>query len=117
MKIEKKIPILNYEYSVIFLSGDSIYLKNQCSAWGYPEFDSDRLINTRGLTIHKPGHHPIIMMPRLPNDPDSFATLAHEACHAVDRVFWAIGDSNRDELFAHCVAAIVRGVLKIKKRK
>jgi NADPH-dependent curcumin reductase CurA len=39
---------------------------------------------------------------------DVYATLSHEAVHAIDFIFNAIGSKDRDEVFAHSVAAIVR---------
>lgn len=116
MSVEKVIPILNDEYKVVFITGDWKHIHKTVLKWGYPDFDPSCMNNLRGMTFHKRGLHPIIALKRLPVTAEEFGTLSHEAVHAVDDVFTFIGDDNRDELFAHSVGAIVRGVLEVKKK-
>lgn len=44
-----------------------------------------------------------------------YATLAHEAVHAVNFTFETIGANYNDEIFAHSVSAILRKYNKLKK--
>jgi hypothetical protein len=115
--VEKRITILNDEYKVIFIAGNVKFSKKLADDYGYSNWDSSMLYGKRGLTIYKKGFFPMIFMPKIPTKSDEYATLAHEAVHAIDYLFDSIGDDNRSELFAHCVGAVVRGVLSIKKRK
>jgi hypothetical protein len=115
-KLYCRIPIFNDEYAVIFYFGDKPGLKKTAHAWHVKLSDKDyqSFDNCRGVTVLADDRHPIIAMHSKPNDAELIGTLAHEACHAVDKVFDSIGQSHRvyDEVYAHSVGAVVRHSLE-----
>lgn len=69
----------------------------------------------RGKCYFATGYVPIIWLPRKPETPREYATLAHEAIHAVSHMFdWANTPFTRDteETFGHSVAHVVNNVLE-----
>lgn len=68
----------------------------------------------RGLCVHRDTYCPVIWIPRRPRTPREYATLAHEAFHAVGHVTrWAAithGEAT-EEVFCHALGCIVNGVL------
>ena len=109
MKHELKIPILNNEYSVIVCWGSVQTIKKIVKAYYKDGADMvGGLENNRGICYYKYGYHPIIALPCFPKTGEQIGTLAHEAVHAVNHIFEAIQEPNRDELFAHSVGAVVR---------
>ena len=111
---EMVIPLLNNEYKVIVCFGGVKEIRKTLTSWHYPiDFDIESdLINMRGRTYSKKGCHPVILLPKKPKTAEEIGTLAHEATHAVDWIFNSIGETHTEEVYAHCVGAIVRGVLK-----
>lgn len=111
-----EVPILNNEYWVYIIWGEDKkcikYLRYHFEEEG---FDKREFADKRGRCYHKLGYHPVIYIKNI-KAKDSYATLAHEACHAIDYVFKEIGDDNRDELFAHSVSAILRRYIDYKKK-
>jgi hypothetical protein len=55
-------------------------------------------------------------MPEYPKTPEQIGTLAHEAVHAIDYIFTAMGQNDYGEVFAHSVGAVVREVLNTVKK-
>jgi hypothetical protein len=109
-----KIPILNDEYSVCVIWGD----QKEKLKWLRKHFEDDSISDydwdeRMGITYSKRGYDSIIVLMEKKN---FWAVLAHESVHAVDKIFTYINDDNRDELFAHCVGAIVRGVEEYIKK-
>lgn len=114
MKNEIIIPILNDEYKVIVCWGDPKQIEKIIKSWHKDK--ADVMLdaeNMRGRCYYKKGCHPIIAMPSKPKTPEQIGTLAHEAVHAVNNIFDMVSEYNRDEIFAHCVGAIVRNTLKV----
>lgn len=66
---------------------------------------------SRGVCFHNEECHPVIGMLSFPKTPDEIGTIAHEAVHAVEDIFDKIGEKTGEEIYAHCVGAIVRKVL------
>ena len=108
---EIKIPVLNNEYYVIVIFGDSNIVSKFLKRNGFKDTNGDYEGN-RGLTYYESDCHPVIALPRKPKTPEEIGDLAHEAVHAVKYVFDFIGEESIDEVFAHCVGAIVREVLR-----
>lgn len=75
----------------------------------------------RGMCALKTGYCPIIYIPRLPEHPREYATLTHEATHAVMHLLrWAALAVNEDteEVLCHSTAHIVNDVLlKLTNKK
>jgi hypothetical protein len=68
-----------------------------------------------GVTIHNESTDsiPVILMPKKPKTADEWATLSHEACHAVNHLFRWAGIRHvreNEEVFAHAVGKIVSSV-------
>jgi len=109
-----EIPILSNEYFVWVIWGEEkAKLKWLRFHFDDDAIDSDDWENQRGLTHTRKDYTPVINMNI---KKEFYATLAHEAVHAVDFIFNEIGDNNRYELFAHCVGAVVRAVEKYKNK-
>ena len=115
-----EIPILNNEYLVYVCIGKdteeiSKKLINHFEEKHNSIFKPDNFKGIRGKCYRRTGYHPYIFI-NLNTCKDKnqiYATLAHEACHAIDNIFYIIDDNNRDELFAHSVAAVIRGAKDI----
>lgn len=120
MRREVIIPILNNEYKVIVCFGGKKEIRKTLEAWHYPvdlDFeDIDFKAGTwRGRTFSKRMCHPVIVLPKRPKTAEEVGTLAHEATHAIDWIIQGIGETGRlEEIYAHCVGAVVREVLKAK---
>lgn len=110
------IPILNDEYKVVFCCGSAKRVAKEMKSWGYDDakisFDE-----RRGFCAIKNGCHPFIGMPYFPRKAVEIASLAHEAVHAITDIFNKVSEGNRDEIFAHSVAAVMRAVLSYKKAR
>ena len=70
---------------------------------------------TRGQTFYRVGYVPIVWIPRRPQTPREYATLAHECIHAINHMFhWAAvplgGDT--EEVFAHSVSHLMTSILE-----
>lgn len=109
------IPIITNDYYVVVCWGNSKQVAKVLKRQGYPEGeDIVQLDCNRGQTFSREGCPPIIALPNRPKTNDEIGTLAHEAVHAVEAIFDAIGQPKCDEVFAYGVGAIVREVLNIK---
>ena len=112
-----EIPILNNEYWVYVCIGKDYeeLSRKLVRHFGdkYDEnIDPETFKNKRGRILKKNSFIPYIFvnLNYCKTKNLFYATLAHEACHAIDEIFNMIGDNNRDELFAHSVSAVIRGV-------
>lgn len=113
------VPIFNHEYKVVVCWGDVKYLKKLLEDYHYePDTVTNRVLQEeteerRGVTFHQHRCYSVIWVDAdLPVD-DAIGTLAHEAVHAVDYTFDAIGENvYHSEVFAHSVGAIVRESIK-----
>ncbi|MFA5558891.1 MAG: hypothetical protein WDA59_05450 [Methanofastidiosum sp.] len=112
------IPVLNTEYKVVFTYGTPEEIKRVLKRYYYPmeKILSDHF-DGRGVCFHWPGVHPVIAMPQIPKTSDQIGTLAHEAIHAIDDIFEKIGETGSREVYAHCVRAVVTGVLDYYRSK
>jgi len=116
-----EVPILNNEYWVYVCVGKDYKelakkLEKHFEDRYDTNFNPDLSEYKRGRTLTKNGYNPYIFinLNNCKTKTSFYAVLAHEACHAVDEIFNIIGDNNRDELFAHSVSAIIRGVERLK---
>lgn len=120
MKKEIIISILNTEYKVVVCFGEPDQIKKTMKAWGHDEikdvFMTDGGEGRRGVCFYTKNCHPIIAMPEYPKTPEQIGTLAHEAVHAIDYIFTAMGQNDYGEVFAHSVGAVVREVLNTVKK-
>jgi hypothetical protein len=109
-----KIPILNSEYWVVVIWGDPKKMWKFARKkykditippdWFEPE-------HSRGHVMSRKDYCPMIVMHIGPDDKHFWATLAHEAVHAID-VIWSMIEEHhhRHEVFAHSVGAVVAAV-------
>lgn len=113
MKRTIKIPVLNNEYKVIFTYGSPEEVKKVLKRNYYPmeKIENDHFTG-RGVCFHWNDVHPVIALPKIPETPEEISTLAHEAVHAIDDIFFKIGETKGPEVYAHCVGAVVRAVLE-----
>lgn len=109
----KVVPILNEEYKVIVCIDTAKngfkklqeYNKKASEKFSIDDFD------TRGKAFdfqNSHGQYPFIWIDKDLEYP--YATISHEAVHAVEYIFSYIGEKSHDEVFAHSVSAIVRAV-------
>ena len=102
-----EVPILNNEYWVYVIWGDKDrcikFLKKHFEDVYFTEADFDGI---RGKCFSRKGYHPVIYLV----DPKHWGTVAHEACHAVQRIWDYIGEESFGEVYAASVGAIVRRV-------
>lgn len=115
-KKEIEIPILNDEHSITVAWGKPDYLKRVAEHRGYKKiYKKKDLKNNEGVTYSRKKAEPLILLLNAPETPEEIATLAHEATHAVKATFKRIKEKKAgEEIFAHSVGAIVRGVLNVK---
>jgi hypothetical protein len=109
------IPIFNNEYKVIVCWGDVKYIGKILKSWHH---DNDSVLrdmtDRRGVCFYAKDCHPVIALSRKPQTPEEIGTLAHEAVHAIRNIFEKIQEESSDEVYAHCVGAVVRETLKNK---
>lgn len=70
----------------------------------------------RGMYFYKAPYCPILWIPRKPQTPEEYGTLAHEALHIVFRVFkWAGMEMNEEteEVATHATGFLVRKVIEL----
>jgi len=115
-----EIPILNNEYWVYVCIGKDKEELSKKLIKHFEEkhsslFSPENLGEVRGSCHRRRNYAPYIFvnLNECKTKNLIYAVLAHEACHAIDNIFYVIGDNNRDELFAHSVAAVIRGVKDI----
>lgn len=106
---EIEVPILNTEYSVFVAVGD----KEKALTWARSMFtmvhDYD-VEDVRGCYWAEHGKKPLIWIDLLENTPHFYATVSHEAVHAIQHIFDEIGETHSKEIFAHSVGAVVAAV-------
>lgn len=112
-----RIPIFNDEYAVHIVWGDKNLAERMYKKVMPTRIDLLRLENNRGVCFYERGYHPFIYVSALPNDKHFFATIAHEAVHAIEHIFNAIGQPLGEEIFGHCVGAVVANVEHLIKSK
>ncbi len=109
----KRIDLGIFQFPVYFVTGKH----KDADAYARWKFDEPNLVGdthpcgSKGMTYFKPGYVVIIWMPRKPKTIDEMSTAAHEALHAVQKLFdWASMpmNSSTDEVAAHALAHIVR---------
>jgi len=111
-----KVAILNDEFFVTVLLGNKEMAK-KAMLCNYPDMDTEVFENTRGCYVCWHMQIPIIWIGLSPKDPHFYATVAHEAIHAIDFIFDEIGETAATEVYAHCVGAVVAKVEQWVKRK
>lgn len=118
------VPILNDEYCVVVVIGDIKQLKKELKKCNYPEenqtdeFISNASYIREGFTVSNPRCHPVIFLKNNPTTPNSIATLAHEATHAINDIFKKLQETpEAEEFYAHSVGAIVRKTLESRNKR
>lgn len=111
-----EVPILNNEYWVYVIWGK----KEECLKFIKRHLKKDYVEiydGVRGQTFGCEEYEPIIYMAMKPNEEHFWATLAHESCHAINRIWDYIGETTRtDEIYAHSIGAILAHVEKYIKK-
>jgi hypothetical protein len=106
---ELEIPVLNVEYSVLVSIGKKD--KTLVRARGiFEKVDDEDVDNKRGCYWAEHGKKPMIWIGVDYTDKHFYATVAHEAVHAIQHIFDEIEETHSKEIFAHCVGAVVAGV-------
>lgn len=110
-----KVPILNDEYFVYVLFGDEI----KACDWLRDYFDDRKLDlddfrGFRARCFYKQGFYPVIYCAVKEH---LYASLAHEAIHAINYIWRDIGETEKEEVYAHSVGAVVYAVEKFMKPK
>jgi len=100
---EKKVPILNDEYFVYVIWGDVNKARNFVNSYYCGDFSVDTFF-CRGKCFYQKDLHPVIW---LNSKKHKWATLAHEAVHAVRFIWDYLDEDYIGEPFAHSVGAIV----------
>src|SRR3990167_11330487 len=107
------IPILNNEYKIIVCWGSEEYVRKV--GWNY-RFDTAIHLpkENRGIAWYHKGSYPIIILRGYPKLSVEFATLAHEAYHAVKYIMRDIEETDADEVIGHSIGAVMRETLESK---
>ncbi len=109
-----KVNILNTEYKAYVIWGKPKEAKDYINSYFESDFELSEFSDCRGKCFYRKGFHPTVWV----NDKDRFwATLAHEAIHAINYIWEFVREENRDEVFAHSVGAIVWAVENYKRKK
>ena len=109
--------ILNDEYCVHILLGDAGKAHRVLSK-RYPDmFGVETLKSGRGYSFTYAETDPSIWTGLEPGDPHFYATLSHEAVHAIDHIFSMIQEKEAPEIYAHSVAAVIAKVEQWVKRQ
>ena len=116
---EIEIPMGIFDFTVICIVGDyenvENYIRWKCED---KEFDLsiwDKGYESRGKCFYRIGYVPILWIPRAPETPKEYGTLAHESLHAIWHLFdWASIPMTRDteEVVTHAMAHIISTILK-----
>jgi len=110
-----KVPILNSEYSVYILQGK----KEKAFSWiksyyGKSDISINDFEGFRGRVFYHHGYFPVIY---LISTRHKYATLAHEAVHAINYIWEDIGEKCKEEVYAHSVGAIVFAIENKGKKR
>jgi len=105
-KIE--VPILNEEYSVYVLWGSPEKARNWLAKYfGDKSLTVEDFAGWRGRTFYKRECMPVIWVS---THKYFWASLAHEAVHAIEYIWEYVGEKDVREIYAHSVGAVVRAV-------
>lgn len=108
--------ILNDEYCVHIFLGDAAKACKALKKW-YPDICGfETLGDSRGYTFTNANTNPSVWVGLELDDCHFYATLAHEAVHAIDHIFSMIQEKNAPEIYAHCVGAVVAKVEQWSKQ-
>jgi len=115
------VPVLNSEYTVYVMLGDKKWACKSLKKW----IEDDTIViesfeRIRGRCVTREGYLPHIYIALKPTDPHFWSTVSHEAVHAINFIWKVIGETSKDEVYAHSVGAIVFAVgqlLKNEKKK
>lgn len=109
-KIKKvKVPILNNEYFVYVLWGNKVRVIKWINSYFGEKYHYSFIDDCRGKTFYQHGYYPVIF---INTQIHFFATLAHEAVHALNYIWEDIAEESKNEIYAHSVGAIIRIVKK-----
>jgi hypothetical protein len=103
------VPVIGDDYKVIVAWGTKPALQKIIRSWGYFTYDLNEM--GRGVCLMSASNHPVVLLDHAPDTAEYIGTLAHEVYHAVDHIFDFIAENSRDEMFAHCISAVVRAVM------
>lgn len=111
------VPILTEEYKInVFLGGKEELIKQAAKYLGKDEEDvRDFFKSKRGCAINciPDGLHPLILVSTELDVFTGFATLAHEASHAMDYIQSQLGITDSSgEVHAHGIASVMRHTLQ-----
>lgn len=114
------VPIFTEEYKVVVYVGKKDEIIREAAKYAKQSSDKGctlewfkETFNGRGHSFSFPDLHPLILVNGdLPAD-TAIATLAHEACHAVEYIedYITLNDT-RGEFRGHGIAAVMRAVVK-----
>jgi hypothetical protein len=122
MSDRARVRILNEEWSVYLVWGEPGHINRTLKRWGYDrthQVPEDCWGAARGFCACEEGKDPVICLPEPPSfDRYVLATIAHEACHAVNHILRCIKTEQIDEeVFAHSVGAVVRAAAILAGRE
>ncbi len=117
-----RVRILNEDYFVDVCWGDPV----EACAFARAKFEDreiklDVFEDKRGLTVYRKHYNPMIFVSteycsKRCSEKHFFATLAHEAVHAVCDIWGKVEENTTGEVFAHSVGAVVAAVERIKNK-
>ena len=111
-----KVPILTEEYFIwAYLGERQELVKNAAKYLERDEKEVDEFFTGRGAAINciDEGLNPLIMVKTDLDVYTGFATLAHEASHAMDYIQHYLGiNDGSGEVHAHGIASVMRHCLK-----
>ena len=113
-----RVPILNSEYwvDIYWNCNEKKALEIARENFEDENINRNDLRDLRGWSMCRPKYCPMIWLNLPAGDKHFFSTLAHEACHAVDDIWTAVGEGQSHEVYAHSVGAIVFAVeSKVRK--
>lgn len=99
---------MNDEYKVYVIYGSTKKCLDFLNDYYHENYTEKELDNCRGKAFSQESCHPTVWL-NLDNE-HIYATIAHEAVHAVNDIWKAIFETYKNEAFAHSVGAIVRAV-------
>lgn len=111
-----KVPILTEEYSIwVYLGEREEIVKGASKYLDRPIDEVDEFFKGRGAAVNclDEGNPPLIIVRTDLDVYTAFATLAHEASHAMDYIQAFLGIEDRSgEVHAHGIASVMRHTLK-----
>jgi len=110
-----RVPILNDEYwvDVVWGGKPEDWWKFSRKKFKDVTIPLSWFDDKRGQVLRRKDFNPLIVMQISQDDKHFWATLAHEAVHAIDEIWEMISENaKRHEVFAHSVGAVVAAVEK-----